>query len=139
MKTIQTKFHTIGTTHTPAILEECFRDYAPDWIKVQHQFVVHGMCMDLHTDRDRAVTTTPSAVRKRHYELCNGVWDSVAQALRLKDQIARVRRAWNGDWDIGGERDPYRHTCQQLSQVFDPAHASDPLSFAHLLSFLNPQ
>ncbi|GAB1526138.1 hypothetical protein RhiTH_009304 [Rhizoctonia solani] len=85
MKTIQTTFHTIGTTHTPAILEECSRDYAPDWIKVQHQFVVRGMCMDLYTDRDRNITTTPSAVRKRHYELCNGVWDSVAQALRLKD------------------------------------------------------
>ncbi|CAE6470589.1 unnamed protein product [Rhizoctonia solani] len=176
MKTIQTTFHTIGTTHTPAILEECSRDYAPDWIKVQHQFVVRGMCMDLYTDRDRNITTTPSAVRKRHYELCNGVWDSVAQALRLKDQIARVRRAWNGcvflrcqdpigidrrgaayacseckavpycsvrcqagDWDIRGERDPHRHTCQQLSQVFDPAHASDPLSFAPLLSLLNPQ
>ncbi|ELU36748.1 hypothetical protein AG1IA_09221 [Rhizoctonia solani AG-1 IA] len=161
MKTIQTTFHTIGTTHTPAILEECSRDYAPDWIKVQHQFVVRGMCMDLYTDRDRNITTTPSAVRKRHYELCNGVWDSVAQALRLKDQItdgvlrmlapsARRSLIVVSDAKLGeslgwvrsvcvGERDPHRHTCQQLSQVFDPAHASDPLSFAPLLSLLNPQ
>ncbi|KAF8751660.1 hypothetical protein RHS01_08260 [Rhizoctonia solani] len=123
MKTIQTTFHTIGTTHTPAILEECSRDYAPDWIKVQHQFVVRGMCMDLYTDRDRNITTTPSAVRKRHYELCNGVWDSVAQALRLKDQIARVRRAWNGcvflrcQDPIGIDRRGVAYACSECKAV----------------------
>ncbi|CAE6371889.1 unnamed protein product [Rhizoctonia solani] len=128
MKIIETTFENIGAIHSPTILEECFRNYAADWAKVQHQFVIRGMCMDLHSDRIQI-----TMLRKRHYEMCNGIWDSVAKALRQKDNIQAA-----GDWDIGGERDPHRDTCQQFSYVFDPSHASGPPSFANLLKLLNP-
>ncbi|KAG8761815.1 hypothetical protein FRC11_012895 [Ceratobasidium sp. 423] len=60
LKTIQTTFDKIGASHTPAILEESFRDYAPDWLKVQHQFAIRGVCatafgiaLQEHFDRRR--------------------------------------------------------------------------------------
>ncbi|KAH7325445.1 hypothetical protein B0J17DRAFT_722906 [Rhizoctonia solani] len=79
-------FDKIGACHTPAALEESFRSYAPDWLKVHHQFVIRGICLDLQGDRNETAKT-----RKKHYEKCNGVWDSIARALRQKRNIDRER------------------------------------------------
>ncbi|CAE6500249.1 unnamed protein product [Rhizoctonia solani] len=87
LKTIQTTFDKIGASHTPAVLEETFRDYAPDWLKVQHQFVIRGVCMDLHRDRNEAAKR-----RKSHYERCHGVWDSIARVLRQKENIEQIEK-----------------------------------------------
>ncbi|EUC57216.1 hypothetical protein RSOL_213120 [Rhizoctonia solani AG-3 Rhs1AP] len=91
LKSLQTTFDKIGASHTPALLEECFRGYATDWLKVQHQINIRGMCMELHNSRNEA-----GQRRKRHYERCNGVWDSIARMLRQKDNIERARKSWSG-------------------------------------------
>ncbi|KDN43036.1 hypothetical protein RSAG8_06359, partial [Rhizoctonia solani AG-8 WAC10335] len=91
LKSLQSAFDKIGSSHTPALLEECFRGYALDWLKVQHQINIRGMCMELHGSRNEA-----SQRRKRHYEMCNGVWDTIARTLRQKDNIERARRSWTG-------------------------------------------
>ncbi|CAE6453992.1 unnamed protein product [Rhizoctonia solani] len=87
LKSVQTTFEQISASHSPALLEECFRDYAPDWVKVQDYIAIRWIAMESNKNTAQAIR------RKRHYETCNGIWDLIAQLLCQKDNIERERKS----------------------------------------------
>ncbi|CAE6487845.1 unnamed protein product [Rhizoctonia solani] len=117
-KIVQTTFEKIGACHTPALLEECFRDYAVDWLKVQHQFIIRGTCMEIHNRQN-----TAGQRRKKHYEACNGVWDLMARMLRQKESIERARKSGTGCMflrcqdPIGINSKPSNFACSKCKAV----------------------
>ncbi|CAE7179879.1 unnamed protein product [Rhizoctonia solani] len=76
LQSVTATFEAIGDSLTPSLLES-FRGYATNWLKVEHQIITLGLCMDLSHDRKA------SQKRERHFGECNDAWLLLARVLQL--------------------------------------------------------